>query len=84
MLNKFKVLFQYYKMRWFSSPETFIKWYLDKKYGSFKLPDGTWVVNQSDDFHTYCYDEGYKAWIKTNKTDSYSDINKCQCQNFLI
>lgn len=66
LIRKLKALHQYCVMRWFSSPETFIKWYLSKKHGSVKLNDGTWAVNQSDDFHSYCYNEGYKAWKKTN------------------
>ena len=65
LIEKIKALRQYCVMRWFSSPETFIKWYLSKKHGSVKLNDGTWAVNQSDDFHSYCYNEGYKAWKKT-------------------
>lgn len=65
-IEKLKALRQYCVMRWFSSPETFIKWYLSKKHGSLKLNDGTWAVNQSDEFHSYCYNEGYKAWKKSN------------------
>lgn len=53
-------------MRWFSSPEKFMKWYLSKKHGSVQLEDGTWVVNQSDEFHKWCYSEGYKRWKETN------------------
>lgn len=66
LIERIKTLYQYCVMRWFSSPETFIKWYLSKKHGIVRLHDGTWAVNQSDEFHSYCYNEGYKAWEKTN------------------
>ena len=59
-----KKLYKYIIMRWFSSPEKFIKWYLSKKHGSVKLNDGTWAVNQSDEFHNYCYNEAYKLFKK--------------------
>lgn len=59
---KIKYVFEYVKMRWFSSTEDFIKWYLYEKGGSFKLKDDTWIVHQSDDFHKYCYGTAYKKW----------------------
>ncbi len=65
-LQKLKEICQYCIMRWFSSPETFIKWYLSRNHGSIKLNDGTWAVNQSDEFHTYCYKEAYNEWKKNN------------------
>lgn len=67
MINRRKIvrLFEFYIVRCFSSPETFIKYYISKNGGSIKLNDGTWVVNQSDEFHSYCYNEGYSVWKKS-------------------
>lgn len=60
---------KYVFIRWFSTPQDFIKWYLSKNNGSVKLKDGTWAVNQSEDFHLYCYNEAYQTYIsKINKT----------------
>lgn len=53
-------------MRLFSSPEKYIKWYLNKNFGKVKLDDDTWAVNQSVEFYEYCYGECYKRW-KENK-----------------
>lgn len=55
-----------YVIRCFSSPEKLMKYYLSKNHGSMKLHDGTWAVNQSDEFHKYCYDEAYKNWKKNS------------------
>lgn len=58
-------------MRWFLSPEKFIKYYLDKKGGSIRTDDGGWIVNQSDEFYRYCYTEGYQCWKKSNNIKNY-------------
>lgn len=65
-IEKLKALRQLFVMCWFSSPDKFIKWYLIKKHGSVQLNDGTWAVHQSDEFHKWCYNEGYKCWKETN------------------
>lgn len=49
-------------MRCFISNDKYIKKYLNNNGGSKKLSDGTWIVNQSDEFHKWCYNEGYKLW----------------------
>lgn len=41
-------------------------WLRDKHGGSIKLDNNTWVVNQTDDFHKYCYDVAYKKYKKNN------------------
>jgi hypothetical protein len=51
-------------MRLFSSNNDFISWYINKNGGSIKLDNGSWIVNQSDEFHNFCYNEGYKIWEK--------------------
>lgn len=53
-------------MRLFSSPENYIKWYVNKKGGSIRTNDNGWIVNQSNAFHQYCYNEGYKQWKENN------------------
>lgn len=30
--------------------------------GYVVLPNGTWVVRQSEAFHAYCYGPAYKQW----------------------
>lgn len=62
---KTKQIYQSIIMRWFSSPEKYIKWYLTKKHGSVQLSDETWAVNQSDEFYKWCRNEGYKIWKKS-------------------
>ena len=53
-------------VRCFLSDDEFIKIYLNKNGGSKQLKDKTWAVNQSDEFHKWCYDEGYKIWKSNN------------------
>jgi hypothetical protein len=66
MLYSFKIKIKAFTthivMRLFYSPEKYIKWYVNKKGGSIKTDDNGWIVNQSNDFHKWCYDEGHKIW----------------------
>ncbi len=40
----------------------------DKGFGGIKHRDRTWTVAQSEAFHEFCYNEGYKAFkIKQEK-----------------
>lgn len=66
MLYSCKVKIKSFFMRLFSSPENYIKWYLNKKGGAIRTNDNGWIINQSDDFHKYCYNEGYKNWKENN------------------
>jgi len=45
----------------------FIKRLFSKKARSKQLKDKTWAVHQSDEFHKWCYNEGYKIWKSNNE-----------------
>ncbi len=70
MIHRFKIKMKAFAihivMRLFSSPEKYIKWYLNKNFGKVKLDNGTWAVNQSKEFYEYCYGEAYKRWKENN------------------
>jgi len=59
---KIKAFAIHFVMRLFYSPEKYIKWYLNRKGGCIRTDDNGWIVNQSDAFHKYCYNEAYKIW----------------------
>lgn len=55
---------EYLYYRYFTKTDVFVNWYLDTNHGSKKLPNGTWAVKQSDEFHQFCYNEAYKLFKK--------------------
>ena len=51
---------KWFCIRYFSSEKTYLKWVLSRSFGRIQLNDGTWAVNQSAEFHAYCYGKMYK------------------------
>lgn len=62
MFRKFII----YLFEKYCSPKDYIKKYLSDNHGSVKLNDGTFAVNQSESFHTYCYTIAHVEWRKQN------------------
>lgn len=56
-----------YLFKKYCNEKQYVKQYLSNNHGSVQLEDGTWAVNQSDEYYTYCYGINYYEWSKGRK-----------------